>query len=510
MKKINIKGLFSKLKSMWKTPLEGRCLNIKEMGTFGLYALGNSFISSAVYYVATITFIPYFYHIDVIHAYIIMIAGTLINLTLQPFIGNLMEKTNTKFGRYKPFILFSLPALSLFAVLVTWIPQIGVENMRIIYAYLTCVPLFVLLAFANNMYQTMPSVITPVSQERADMMTPIGLIVGFAPSVLQVIAGPIRAHFASSGREYLGIRIIGIIAVVIGTIFVLFLIKVKERVFVLKDEKKKEEKINFKDAYKMLSKNKPLIILFVALAVGSLREFCRQFIYLIIQFRFAATSTAAMQISGLIMTIVGFASTVAMFLLPIVTRKLNKNVIIILFTVTSVISFGFLGLFGYQNIAVGTTSAVVLTILFFISAINPTYLLIPVMLGEIADYQQYKTGKRLEGHMQNLLFSAPGLISQLLMLVTWFWQRNIGFEPKNYENVIVLSNAQQLVANNWFNATSIISAVSGLLMIVVLCFYSLTKKKYKEVIDDLESKSEKIQKGSKALEEALATDLISE
>ena len=111
--KIDIKGTLRKVKSMWKTPLEGRCLNIKEMGTFGLYALGISFISSSVYYVATISFIPYFYHIDVIHAYLIMISGILINLIIQPFIGTLMEKTDTRFGRYKPYILFSLPFLSL-------------------------------------------------------------------------------------------------------------------------------------------------------------------------------------------------------------------------------------------------------------------------------------------------------------------------------------------------------------------------------------------------------------
>lgn len=497
--KIDIKGTLRKVKSMWKTPLEGRCLNIKEMGTFGLYALGISFISSSVYYVATISFIPYFYHIDVIHAYLIMISGILINLIIQPFIGTLMEKTDTRFGRYKPYILFSLPFLSLFAVLVTWIPQIGEENMRIIYAYCSCVPFFVLMNFANNMYQTMPSVITPVSQERADMMTPIGLIFGFAPSVLQIIAGPIRAHFASLGMEYMGIRIIGIIAVGVGTVLVLFILRVRERVFELKDKDKKE-KIKFSIATKMLLKNKPLIILFLALAFGSLREFCRQFTILIIQFRFAETSTQAMQISGLIMTIIGFASTVAMFLLPLVTRKLNKNAIIILFTVTSVVSFGFLGLFGYQNIPVGTASAVTITILFFISSINPTYLLIPIMLGEIADFQQQKTGKRLEGHMQSLLFSLPGLIAQVLMLVTWFWQRMIGFEPKNYENVIVLSEIQQQTATSWFNATSLISAASGLIMIIILCFYPLTKKKYSEVITELESKSLKIEKGRESVE----------
>jgi Na+/melibiose symporter-like transporter len=125
------------------------------------------------------------------------------------------------------------------------------------------------------------------------------------------------------------------------------------------------------------------------------------------------------------------------------------------------------------------------------------------MLGEIADYQQHETGKRLEGHMQSLLFSLPGLIAQVLMLVTWFWQRSIGFEPKNYENVIILTEAQQLTAASWFNATSLISAASGLIMIIILCFYPLTKKKYSNVIAELEAKSLKIEKGAESVEASL-------
>ena len=104
--------------------------------------------------------------------------------------------------------------------------------------------------------------------------------------------------------------------------------------------------------------------------------------------------------------------------------------------------------------------------------------------------------------MQSLLFSLPGLISLVLMLVTWFWQRSIGFEPKNYENVIILSEAQQQTATLWFNATSIISAASGLIMIIILCFYPLTKKKYNQIVAELEAKSEKIEKGGESIEPA--------
>ena len=216
------------VKALWNTPLKGRYLPFKEIGFFGIYTLGVSFITTAITYVVTITEIPLLYKIDAIHGYLIALIGTLLNLILQPVLGYFMEKTNTKWGKYKPYIIFSLPLVGLFGILATFIPQLG-ETAKVVFAYCTCVPALFLSNYIYNMYQTMPNVITPNTQERADIMTPIGLVFGFAPSVLQIIAGPIRAHFLD--KEYMALRIIGIISIAIGILFCCFIIKVIERVY---------------------------------------------------------------------------------------------------------------------------------------------------------------------------------------------------------------------------------------------------------------------------------------
>lgn len=480
------KTAISKAKSLWKTPVEGRYLNLKEMGSFGLYALGNSMMISAINYVTTIAWIPYFYNIDSLHAYIIVLLGSFLNMMILPLLSSIMERTKTKWGKYKPFILFSMPILALFGLLATWIPQYESETSRIIYAYLSCVPVICVSTYANNMYQTMPNVITPNAQERADIMTPIGLIVGLAPSILQIIAGPIRSTFKDQGMEYMGLRIIGIVSVVLSIGCILFILKVKERVYVTEEV---QEKVGIGKSLGMVTKNKPLMIMCLALIVGSLREFWRMFMPLMIQFRFAEDAATALDISGLPMTIIGFASTVSMFLLPLVTRKMNKHHAIMIFSVLNVVAIGLLGIMGFQNIPIGTTSAIVLTILMFIAAINPTYLIIPLLLGELADYQQQKTGKRLEGHLQNFLFTMPIVVSNIFMLGTWAWQKEIGFEQRDYKDAEILSEAQQAISNQWFNAVCIISAVSSLLMIIVLFFYPLTKKKHEAILEELRESS---------------------
>lgn len=520
--KEKVTKLFSTVKAMWDKPLEGRFLNLKEILSFGMYSLGNSWIYNTIMLVITITYIPYFYGIDAIHGYTIYIGGSLINMFLVPLIGQAMEKKRTKWGRYKPYILFSLPLLALFTMMSMWAPQYDSEVDRIIYAYCSCVPVIAISTFANNMYQTMPNVITPNTQERADIMTPIGLIVGFAPTIMNIIVGPIRSAFM--GQEYIAMRIIGAIAVVIGSICVMFILKVKERVYELEDKNRElieaqeaaaraesgeggvageiaesetspaevkaaeaetaradTEKLSFAESMKLLFKNKPLWILFAALVIGSLREFWMQFQPLAIQLRFAATTTEALNISGIPNTIIGFGVTVSMLLLPFCTRKLNKNWIIILFSCLSLLSTAILGFVGFENIPQGTTSAVVLTILFFLARVNPTYLLIPVMLGDLADYQQYKTGRRLEGHIQNFIMVIPVLMSFVFMLCGWVWQQDIGFEPSNYTDIEVVPQALQDIATEWFTAAFLLSAASILGMIIILMFYPLSKKKVEEV-----------------------------
>lgn len=520
--KEKVTKLFSTVKAMWDKPLEGRFLNIKEIGAFGLYALGNSWIYNTIMLVITITYIPYFYGIDAIHGYIIYIGGSLINMFLVPLIGQAMEKKRTKWGRYKPYILFSLPLLALFTMMSMWAPQYSSKIDRVIYAYCSCVPVIAISTFANNMYQTMPNVITPNTQERADIMTPIGLIVGFAPTIMNIIVGPIRSAFM--GQEYIAMRIIGAIAVVIGSLCVMFILKVKERVYELEDNNRElieaqeaaaraesgeggvageiaesetspaevkaaeaetargdAEKLSFAESMKLLFKNKPLWILFAALVIGSLREFWMQFQPLAIQLRFAATTTEALNISGIPNTVIGFGVTVSMLLLPFCTRKLNKNWIIIVFSCLSLLSTAILGFVGFENIPQGTTSAVVLTLLFFLARVNPTYLLIPVMLGDLADYQQYKTGRRLEGHIQNFIMVIPVLMSFVFMLCGWVWQQEIGFEPSNYTDIEVVPQYLQDIATEWFTAAFLLSAASILGMIVILMFYPLSKKKVEEV-----------------------------
>ncbi len=489
-----VKNLALTVKGMWNKPLEGKFLCIKEIGALGLYALStSSFYNLMLFYLVTIIFIPYYYNIESIHAYIILILGNALNMMLQPVIGNAMEKTKTKIGRYKPYVLGLLPFLIVCTILATLVPQGLNETENIIYAYCTCVPSIFLTSFAFNMYQTMPTVITPNSQERDDVMTPIGLIFGLAPSIMTLIIGPIRSAFA--GREYWAIRLLGIIVAIVGGLGMLFILRLRERV-VQVDVRNEDADISMGKAVKMLAKNKPLMIMSFALCLGSLREFWRYFQQFFAQTRFSADINLALDVMGVPMTVMALGCTIAMLVMPILTRKLNKNAVIIILTAFNFVCCLIAGLIGFQNVPIGILSIVEQTILFLVASIgNGVVVMIPMLIGDIADYQQSISGKRLEGHIQNFLITIPLLFSQVVMLGLSFWQKAIGFEPKDYSTDVMVplpdgslpaySATQQGIANQWFNIVCIICAISSALMMFVLFFYPLSKKKHQEAVDKI-------------------------
>lgn len=115
------------------------------------------------------------------------------------------------------------------------------------------------------------------------------------------------------------------------------------------------------------------------------------------------------------------------------------------------------------------------------------------MLSEIGDYQQKLTGYRLEGFIQTIAYSFPLVITQLCALIPAVIQGKLGFNPNNYEIVSgsdnILSDELVAIADRYANIAVWISVISGALMLVCLCFYTLDKKKHAAIVAELRANS---------------------
>ena len=482
-----IKQLPSLIKRFWKEPLRNdRYLNLKEVLSLGGSAMGVSTIVCIVSSLLTASQISEVYGIDVIHGPYICLAASLLGLIIQPFFSKLLQNTHTRFGRYKPYIFLMAPIFAGLAIAATWQPQNLDDSARVIYAYCICIPTLVMWNLFNNTFQMMPGVVTPNQQERTDAWAPIGLLVGFAPTIMNVIIGPIRSHFLSLGQEYMAYRYMGLICSVVGILLVMLLVKVKERVIITNSN---NENVGVIEGLKMVLKNKPLIIFTLALILGCMRSTIEIDAQIMGKLRYATDIETGLTVFSSLTLITGFAVTPNMILLPLLTRKFNNRTIVMFWAFLNFLGYIILAIVGVQNIPQGTVSAVVLTLLRYIALFNGITSLQPLMLSEISDYQQIMTGKRLEGFIQMFAYTLVLVFTNIGYVVMAYVKQAMGYQPANYFNVTTVSDELMNTAINYYNVAFYVSAISAALMCLMMLFYKLDKKKHAEIVEELRRRS---------------------
>lgn len=484
------KNPFQNLVKFWNVPPKGRFLNFKEILCFGSASFGVSCIVNVINLYVTVGYIPTLYDMGPfgsMHATIILIIASTLALIATPIYGKMMQKTKTKLGRYKPYILFLAPIVSLFGVLALWSPDNMTQSTRTIYAYLTCVPCLFLWNLWFNTFNLFPGVFTPNQQERTDIWSPIGLVMGFAPTLMNVIKDVCAGAFG----DIIAARVMGLVSVGVGLLCLIPFLKVKERIYITEEEDKKES-ITVMQGMKLIFKNKPLMVLCLALVLGSIRTSIDMVWHIVGRVHYAPTANEGAIIFGSLSIIIGFAATPNMLLLPLFTRKFNNRTILLFWQACNVIGLGVLSIVGFQNMPVGSTSAIIITVLRFVMAFNALGSLQPLVLSELGDYQQAKTGYRLQGYIQTFGYSIPTLAANIGLLVPALVQGLIGFNPADYQikgENMVFTPDQVAIADRYFNIATIISLVSSILMFIALIFYTLDKKKYAKIMEELKGKS---------------------
>lgn len=497
-KKFNGQELARNLKRFWKEPPKGRFLNLKEILGLSSAGLGVSFITSMINMYVTVSQLPLIYDMGTkgtLHATIIYIVASVLGLLLTPMYGRLIQRTKTKIGRYKPYILFMAPIVSILGVLAVWAPESLNQTQRIYYVYTICIPTLLIWNLWFNTFNMFPGVFTPNQQERADIWSPIGLVMGFAPTIMSALKGV----FVSQLGDKSAAKVFGICSAALGIICIIGLLKVKERVYISQEENK-NEKISTLQGLKMIFKNKPLMILTLALCFGCLKGAIDLFWEVIGRVKYANNmADAAMIFSGLSL-IIGFAATPNMILLPLMTRKLNNRTILMAWQLCNTGAYLILALIGFQNLPQGGVSIFVITLLRFVAAFNAIGSLQPLMLSEIGDYQQWKTGYRLEGFIQTFAYSLTMVVGQFSLLLPAIIQAKMGINISNYEvqrgkdgipsrdmpeNIL----SQSLIdkADAYANVAVWISFASGALMLICLFFYDLTKKKHAMIVEAIKA-----------------------
>ena len=222
------------------------------------YSLGD--LSANLVFQTLITYLAYFYT-DIYGlesgdaTAIIFIVGFIAAFGFNPIVGALADRTNTRWGKFRPWILWTSIPLGITAVLAFTTPDFS-YNGKVIYAVITYTLLLLLYAGSNLPYSALSGVITGDMKERNSISAYRFVAVMFAQFFVQVFMLPI-INYVGGGDKALGIEITMTWLAIIGTILLIItFITTKERIV-----PKPEQESSLQEDVKDLIKNIPWLIM---------------------------------------------------------------------------------------------------------------------------------------------------------------------------------------------------------------------------------------------------------
>lgn len=420
------KSIASDVFTHWSKPAPGKYVPYKgifgySVGGIGAYmiiTLGTACLLSANNTLLTMTL-----GVKPTHVYLMYVICVLANIPLTGIRASIIDNTRNKAGKYRPYILTMAVPSALLCLAMVWIPYGRFSEISFLQgeifgeskAYVAkCAIIFVInlllhffYYFFYDAYENLIHVLSPDSQERANVQSIKSVVYSFAPTVVNLftplIAGNIFHTNTTDIRVY---RLLYPILTVLGLLLCILVYKNTEEKIV--QARTHVVQIKFIDALRAVAKNKYFWIISLAGWIGFLEASYSNILAWLYNYGGACNSNEY----ALIVTVYGNASLWGMLLAPFCIKKWGKKAVLVVTNLFNVV-FILMMLPCCQEIS-HVTIWLVMGCLWLNALMGSfAHILNPAIQADIRDYQQYKTGERIDG-----MFSAVATIGTVITLAT--------------------------------------------------------------------------------------------
>ena len=413
-----------------------------------------------------------------------VVVGTMFLVTriwvasFDPFVGILADRTKSKWGKFRPYLLWMMIPFGVLGVFMFSTPNLGPTG-KIVYAYVTYSLMMMVYSLINVPYASLMGVMTSDGKERTTLAS-FRMIFAFSGSLLVLAAAePLVDIFSKMdggainlkmGWQYAAI-VFALVAVVF---FFICFSWTKEKV------KPIVEKTSLKLDLKDLWVNRPWFILLGAgvavIFFNSIRDGAA-----IYYFKYYVTTQDAFHINSLKLTItlssmyfvLGQAANIVgvVLAIPVSSRIGKKGTFMTAMLIATVLS-----IFFYFIDRSNTTQIFVMQFLISLCA-GITLPLIWSMYADAADYSEWKTKRRATG----LIFSASSMSQKFGWtiggaLAGWLLGY-YGFQANVVQTVTAQNGIRMML--------SFFPAIGTLLGVLFMFIYPLNETKMKEIGTDL-------------------------
>ncbi|MFA5057202.1 MAG: MFS transporter [Opitutaceae bacterium] len=434
--------------------------------------------ASVLYWQTFTVFLPIFYTdvfgISAAAAGAVFLFSRIFDGVNDPVMGMIADRTETRWGKFRPYLLWICVPFAIVGVLTFTTPAFG-STGKLIWAFVTYNVLLMLYTAINIPYNAMLGVVTSDSVERTSLSS-IKFVGAYAASTivsatLLPLSSALGHGHAAQGWQRSFI-IFGLVAVVF---FLMAFWGTKERI-----QPPKEQKTSVRRDLSDLFTNGPwIILLFTTFAMVLFSSIRGSMVVHYFKY-YVGSQTLALPFMGgtrvysfesivSAFTFTGsITSVIGVLLLAWLVKRIGKkSAFILLFAVSAVCTSAFYLLQPGQ-----------LPVMFVLQAAGsitggPLAALVWAMFADTADYGEWKHGRRATG----LVFSATsmgmkigfavGAASALWLLSLIGYQANVAQTPEVRQGLVLL--------------VSVIPAVFGVIAIGLMFLYPLNTRKVNEI-----------------------------
>lgn len=376
-------------------------LSMKEKVSYGFGAVGKDMVYSIVS-----GYLLYYYNtvlgISATFVGILFMAARIFDAFNDPFMGIVVEKTNTKMGKFRPWLLLGTITNAVILALMYAVPK-GIEgNGLLVYVSVAYILWGVTYTIMDIPFWSMIPAITGTGKDRENLSV-IGrscASVGFAvPTVLTMVIVPVLG----GGSERRGFAIFAIM------IAVFFLIAESVTVLNVKEKVRvKQETVSVSQMVRALLKNDQALIVVTAIIVFNASLYLTQQLAIYF-FKYDIGNGELVSLFG---AVGGGVQIISMMLLPVFRRKFETKDILkgaISITIAGYLFMFVLGMLHMNNIVLLCLAAMVIFFGFGLATVLTT-----IFLADTVDYGEWKNGQRSE----SVIFSLQTFVVKLASAVS--------------------------------------------------------------------------------------------
>ena len=451
--------------SHWSKPGKGNYVPYKEILNYSIGGMGQNMLIYLLGYMAlgvTNTLFASTIGIRPMHLQNMLTVQTILNIVFQIIRGKIVDNTNTRWGRFRPYLAIMGAPLAILSIVFIFLPF---ESMAYSQKYMWVFIFAIAISIGQPLYQTaytnLGSVISPSTAERSKILAISSLIYSFAPTVYQLFV-PIFSNLTGGFTDIRTYKYIVVPIGVIGVFLSFFaFFGCKERIVSSKHFVKKVSIIGgcvavWKNKYWWL---RTISTWFNFLEGAYLVLFGWIYIY----------GTQDMTTYGILQTVLSIASGLSMFATPFFLKWLGNKGILLFHNILNIVFIACM-LACYE---IPLLYFLFLWINTFINQLQLVYN--PVLNAEVKDSIQWQSGKRVD-----YMLEVAALIGTPVTILSGY------FLPFIYESYGLTVNYDVLydpnVRNSLFYMLCALSILGAALNLAPYFLYNLSREKHSMVV----------------------------